>query len=83
MVTFFDANTGLLCGSSGTLLRTTDGGASWDSVGVGASSSIYDIFFLNASVGYICGTTTIDAWKTTDAGLTWTSTGGAVSCKQL
>lgn len=75
---FFDTNTGLLCGSSGTLVRTTDGGATWDSVGVGAASSIYDIFFLNDTVGFISGTTTIDVWKTTDAGLTWTSPGGAL-----
>lgn len=76
---FFDANTGLVCGTSGTLLRTTDGGATWDSVGVGSTSTMYDLFFLNSTVGYVTGTSTIDVWKTTDAGLTWTSTGGAVS----
>ncbi len=32
----------------------------------------YDVFFLNATVGYAAGTTTVDMWKTTDAGLTWT-----------
>ncbi|MFC2094780.1 YCF48-related protein, partial [Bacteroidota bacterium] len=75
---FFDANTGLLCGSSGTLIRTTDGGATWDSVGVGSTSTMYDLFFLNTTTGFVVGTTTIDVWKTTDGGLTWTATGGAL-----
>ncbi len=76
---FFDASTGLVCGSGNTLARTTDGGATWDSVGVGATSTIYDLFFLNDSVGFICGdSTTIEAWKTTDAGLTWTKLAGAL-----
>ena len=52
---FFDANTGLLCGSSGTLIRTTDGGATWDSVGVGSTSTMYDLFFINTTTGFVVG----------------------------
>ncbi len=68
---FFDVNTGLACGENGVIVRTTDAGVTWSSVYSG-TGFIYDIFFLNATVGYACGVATIGLLKTTDAGQTWT-----------
>jgi len=71
---FFDMNTGVAVGGGDNILRTTDGGLTWASVDPLPSSisSFYDVFFLNATVGYACGVTAVDMWKTTDTGLTWT-----------
>jgi len=68
---FLDMNNGLACGENGVIVRTSDAGVTWNSVYSG-TGFIYDIFFLNATVGYACGVTSIGFLKTTDAGLTWT-----------
>jgi len=69
----FDQNTIVAVGGNGKIVRTTDGGVNWTIIDpAGLTSSFYDVFFLNATVGYAGGTTTMDIWKTTDAGITWT-----------
>jgi photosystem II stability/assembly factor-like uncharacterized protein len=69
---FFDANTGIICGSSGNLARTTNGGTTWDtSTVVPTSATLYHIYFINNLTGYISGTSTAKLLKTTDGGLTW------------
>ncbi|HMR40242.1 MAG TPA: YCF48-related protein [Ignavibacteria bacterium] len=77
---FFDANTGLVAGQSasgdgGFVRRTTDGGNTFTSIGLGASSGvprISDIYFMNSTTGYLCGNNSVKAYKTTNAGLNWT-----------
>ena len=70
---FFDMNTGVAVGQNGKIVRTTDGGLNWDILDPsGATGTFYDVFFVNATLGYACGATSVDMWKTTDAGLTWT-----------
>lgn len=77
---FFDANNGLVCGSSGWIGRTTNGGVSWDSISSGSTGTLYGIRFINASTGFIGGTSGT-VLKSTNAGLTWTAipTGGTLS----
>ena len=58
-----------ICGDSGTVLKTSDGGYNWnrDSILFG---SLRDIFFVNSQTGFI----TADAgtlYKTTNGGLNW------------
>ncbi len=70
---FFDMNTGVAVGQNGKIVRTTDGGLNWDILDPsGATGTYYDVFFVNTTLGYACGATSVDMWKTTDAGLTWT-----------
>ncbi|HMQ69432.1 MAG TPA: YCF48-related protein [Ignavibacteria bacterium] len=74
---FFDANTGLVGGTSlsangDAIGRTTDGGLTFNKIVLGAGSqSVTGFYFLNANTGYACGNTTTRLFKTTDAGLTW------------
>ncbi|MEZ4691988.1 MAG: YCF48-related protein [Ignavibacteria bacterium] len=77
---FFDANTGFVGGSNSDttgnsyIQRTTNGGQTFTRIplnnGSGAAS-IRDIFFLNASTGYICGNQNLRLMKTTNGGLNW------------
>ncbi|MBV6479982.1 MAG: Ycf48-like protein [Ignavibacteria bacterium] len=77
---FFNANTGIVGGQSvngdgGIIRRTTDGGTTFFDINLGLSSGlsrVKDITFLNSTTGFLCGNNTVQAMKTTDAGLTWT-----------
>jgi ELWxxDGT repeat protein len=72
-VWFTNANTGFVCGSSGTLLHTTDGGNSWQTISitaVGSSTSFSNITFISAAVGYMTSTAG-DVLQTIDGGNTW------------
>lgn len=67
---FLDMNNGLACGEAGVIVRTSDAGVTWNSVYTG-SGFLYDIYFINATVGFACGVASNGFLKTTDAGLTW------------
>ena len=69
-VQFINPLTGFVLGSSGYILRTTDGGTNWRKVVSGTDNLLYDIKFINDNVGFVVG------WngtvlKSTDGGLTW------------
>jgi photosystem II stability/assembly factor-like uncharacterized protein len=70
---FFDQATGFVGGSGRNLLKTTNGGATFqDHFDLGASAGIVQsIFFLNSNVGFFCGTTPMKAYKTSDGGASW------------
>jgi len=79
---FFNANTGFVGGKSSSdttsamINRTTDGGNTFNSVGIGNGpgfSVIRDIYFINPNTGYLCGTDNVGTRKTTNGGLNWTS----------
>jgi photosystem II stability/assembly factor-like uncharacterized protein len=56
--------------NNGYILRSTDGGDSWQEIPTSVVALLLDISFPNDSVGYICGgNTTI--LKTRNAGATW------------
>lgn len=61
----------LVVGKDGFALRTADGGVSWASASLRTFSDLSDIYFADASVGFVLG---LDGAlsKTTDGGLTWT-----------
>lgn len=70
---FFDANTGIVCGSGGWIARTTNGGVNWDSIGSSSTSTMYGIHFINNNTGFIgCYSTTNQVYKTTNGGVSWT-----------
>ncbi|MBK8554166.1 MAG: hypothetical protein IPL53_25215 [Ignavibacteria bacterium] len=77
---FFDANTGIVGGSQPynsnniSILRTTNGGDNFSTISVASPigfSSVTNFYFINSNTGYLCGNSITKAYKTTDAGLTW------------
>ncbi len=75
-IDMLNANTGFMCGTSGNLRKTTNGGANWDSVpGAFGTNLLRRIEFVNATTGYLFQSTTNSggAWKTVDGGANWTA----------
>jgi photosystem II stability/assembly factor-like uncharacterized protein len=70
---FIDENIGWVCGSSGKILKSTDGGTSWNEQisGVSQTTCFYEIIFLNSNLGWTAGEDGI-ILKTTDGGSVWT-----------
>lgn len=81
-VYFINGTTGYISGStSGSVIKTTDGGISWIFTNTGTTSTFYDLLFIDALNGFIGGTTK-QVLKTTNAGSNWdikTSGTGTVS----
>lgn len=70
-ISFSSIQTGFLGGGFGTILGTTDGGASWVTETVDApDSNIFDISFANATLGWAVADTG-KILHTMDAGVTW------------
>jgi photosystem II stability/assembly factor-like uncharacterized protein len=74
-----DNNTGWACGSYASLFKTTNAGASWDSVPTpfGAGSYVLSkVQFVNANTGWVFSKSTMpdtmNIIKTTNGGTTWT-----------
>jgi hypothetical protein len=65
-----DENTGWVAGAMGTVLHTTDGGATWVGQDAGTTFFIYGIWFIDAQTGWV-GVTDGTIRKTTDGGNTW------------
>ena len=78
---FFDANTGIVAGQSAyneniKIRRTTNGGETFSSIDLGTSTGsprINDIHFINSTTGFLCGSSNVKVFKTTNAGLNWTA----------
>ena len=56
---------------SGIIYKTTDGGANWNPIQVPTIQTLYDLEFINATTGYVCGGAGFFK-STTDGGATWT-----------
>src|SRR5882757_3766827 len=68
-VYFFDANQGVAVGDHGLILRTTDGGAMWQSVASGVEDALRSVFF-NGAKG-ISGGDSQTILYSTDSGASW------------
>lgn len=69
-VHFSDVNTGTVVGDSGTILRTTNGGAIWKSQPSGTFKSLAGVSFTDANTGTVVGDSgTI--LRTSNGGATW------------
>jgi photosystem II stability/assembly factor-like uncharacterized protein len=85
-VAFATSNLGCAVGSGGTILRTTNGGATWSAVKSGTTQTLYGVAFATATNGWaVGGGGTI--LRTTNGGATWaaqlsrtTQTLNAVAC---
>ena len=69
---FFNMTTGIVCGSTSQIWRTTNGGISFDSISsnIGTGVDLKGIHFINTMTGYI-GCSNGDILKTTDSGTNW------------
>jgi photosystem II stability/assembly factor-like uncharacterized protein len=76
-VCFVNSDTGFVAGSGGTILKTTDAGATWTLLNSGSTAVLRSIYFVNDSVGYVVGGNTVGVivaiLKTTNGGLSWTT----------
>jgi photosystem II stability/assembly factor-like uncharacterized protein len=54
-VYFPDANTGYAVGESGTILKTTNGGTSWNTLSSGTDNSLASVYFIDANTGFVVG----------------------------
>jgi photosystem II stability/assembly factor-like uncharacterized protein len=67
---FLNSNTGIMCGNNAITKRTTNGGTSWTSISVPASTDLLGIHLASSSIFYMVGSTgTI--LKSTNAGVNW------------
>lgn len=62
-----DVNTGLAVGFSGSVMKTTDAGATWTEGSLGVDASMRDLDFINNNVGYAVGSGGVIV-KTSDGG---------------
>ncbi|HPE56120.1 MAG TPA: YCF48-related protein [Bacteroidales bacterium] len=69
-VSFVNADLGFIVGDTGTILKTTDAGASWNKINVPFETAFNDVYFVNATTGFIVGNKHV-VLKTTDGGATW------------
>ena len=73
-VVFLDATTAIAVGNT-VIVKSTDGGATWNNIAAGAASLLYNVTKQNATTAYAVGSGEI--WKTTNAGDSWTNVIGA------
>lgn len=68
-VYFLDADHGWICGQLGTMIRTTDGGATWEAVRVD-DLDIRGVSFFDEDNGWVCGNDG-KIYRSSDGGSTW------------
>lgn len=78
-VQFLDANTGYASGDSGTVIKTSDGGTTWNAVNISTVYAVRDIYFVSATEGWAAvgdvdsSSTSGEIWHTTNGGTAWTA----------
>ena len=77
-VYFANANTGLVVGQLGTVLKTTNGGTNWVSQSSGVNNHLLGVFFINPSTGWIVGDVGI-ILKSTNGGVSWVAQNGTTN----
>lgn len=71
-VQFLDGQNGYASGTSGTVFKTSNGGATWAVKPCGTSAHLKDHHFISASLGWAVGANGAII-KTTDGGTSWSS----------
>jgi photosystem II stability/assembly factor-like uncharacterized protein len=69
---FYNEMTGWICGYSGVILKTTNGGNNWFTVQSNVAGNLNSIFFTDNSTGWTCGASG-KILKSTNGGLNWFS----------
>jgi photosystem II stability/assembly factor-like uncharacterized protein len=68
----FNKDTAIAVGRNGTILKTVDGGETWDLKSSGTTHTLWDITFVSPTTGYACGDTGT-LLRSTDGGNSWTA----------
>ncbi len=71
-----DPDYGWVCGYQGTVIRTTDGGETWQGLEIPYMDQLESIFFVNKRIGYTSGSNSSlglpdRIFKSTDGGASW------------
>lgn len=70
---YMTSNTaGIVIGQSGTVLRTTNGGANWIAATSGTPVHLFSVYFINGNTGWVVGDVGV-ILKTTNAGTNWST----------
>jgi photosystem II stability/assembly factor-like uncharacterized protein len=72
-----DSGTGFVVGDTGTILKSTDAGATWSSVASGTTNILYGVCFFDANQGVAVGDQGL-ILRTTDGGSMWQTVGSGV-----
>jgi photosystem II stability/assembly factor-like uncharacterized protein len=70
-IDFISSTTGFAVGQAGTILKTTDAGATWNPLSSGATNDLYSISFPDENNGYATGVNGT-VLKTINGGVAWT-----------
>ncbi|MFA5012777.1 MAG: YCF48-related protein [Ignavibacteria bacterium] len=76
---FIDSVTGWVCGDSGLIMKTSNGGQNWTTQNTRTKTFIHDVFFLNSRLGWALGWNIFNPQppygsyilKTTNGGVDW------------
>ncbi|MBK9096800.1 MAG: T9SS type A sorting domain-containing protein [bacterium] len=77
-VYFVDENNGFVVGESGTVLKTTNGGMSWNSTTTSPAENLNAVHFFNVNEGVIAASGGV-IFRTTNGGTTWNTVTTGVS----
>ena len=75
---FLDSATAFVVGDTGTILKSTDAGATWSSLTSGITNALYDLYFFDATQGVAVGERG-RILRTTDGGAAWQRISSGVS----
>jgi photosystem II stability/assembly factor-like uncharacterized protein len=70
-ISMVNTTTGYVAGTSGRVRKTTNGGASWDSVPTPITVTLNKVEFIDMNIGWVFGASG-NIWKTTNGGAQWT-----------
>ncbi len=70
-VDFFDDSLGLIVGDGGTILRTSDAGATWETIPTGTTTGLSCVSWLSGSTAIAAGFSGV-LLRSGDAGVSWT-----------
>lgn len=79
-VAFVSPTKGFVCGTGKSFYKTHDGGLTWSSITLPgyAGEPLYNVTFIDENIGLVSGNSavgSIDVYRTTDGGDTWTRAG--------
>lgn len=79
-VAFVSPTKGFICGTGKNFFKTLDGGITWTPIALPgyAGEPLYNVTFIDENIGLVCGNSavgSIDVYRTTDGGNTWTRAG--------
>ena len=74
-VHFTDSLTGMACGNSGVIVKTTNAGLNWTNLSTGTTYSLYTILMFSSSIAVAAGDNQVII-RTTDGGATWNTLNG-------